>query len=262
MKVFTTILLLFATNFVLSQNLIEISNDKSTTDFYKNLGRSLKKHELDSIQNSNEKIIRIWKGQEVYTLKQNSNYQRIFTNQVNNSSYIYKKSFIEKFVDFNIVEIKNLNATYIIDCPPIAVEIVDNNHYFVKVVGCNKEILSIINSILNNEINNDIQKFIKNLPSGEYRNYMTTFTINQPIKRESDKTILYKQIESELVNKGLDINDPTRQPLIKINSKTAYFEDINKINESKLKSFKIVDKEHWFIYGSKGYYGVILIETN
>ncbi|GEM_PF-5967763 len=262
MRIYTTILLSFVTNFVLAQNLIEISNDKYTSEFYKNLGLNLKKYELDSVQNSNEKIIRIWKGQEVYTLTKNSNYQRIFTNELNGLSYIYKKAFIETVDNIDIGQIKDLDVFYPIDCFPIAIEIVENNHYFVKVVGCNKEISSIINSIYNKEINNDIQKFIWNLPSGEYRDYMTTFTINQPIISDSDKTNLYKKIESELRDKNIEIEDPTKQPLIIINSETAYFEDINNISESKLKSYKILDKEEKrFLYGTKGNYGVILIET-
>ena len=262
MKVLKIIFFLFIANFVYSQNIVEINNDDYTSMFYKNLEETLKKYKLEDIQNSNEKIIRIWRGQEVYSIKQKSDYQRIFKNNINDSIYVYKNTLNEKFVDLNIEQIKKLKAFYPIDCIRIGIEIVENNHYFFKVVGCNKEISTIINNIFKSGIENDIENFIKNLPSGEYQNYMTPFAINQPIKKDSDKTKFYKKLESELLDKNIEINDPRKQPLIRINSQTAYFEDINNIDESKLKSYKILSKELNIIYGTRGKFGVLLIETN
>ena len=262
MKVLKIIFFLFIANFVYSQNIVEINNDDYTSMFYKNLEETLKKYKLDDIQNSNEKIIRIWRGQEVYSIKQKSDYQRIFKNNINDSIYVYKNTLNEKFVDLNIEQIKKLKTSYPIDCIRIAIEIVENNHYFVKVVGCNKEISTIIYNIFKSGIENDIENFIKNLPSGEYQNYMTPFAINQPIKKDSDKTKFYKKLESELLDKNIEINDPRKQPLIRINSQTAYFEDINNIEESKLKSYEILSKEQRTLYGTRGKFGVIIIETN
>jgi hypothetical protein len=245
-----------------SQNIIEINNDKITSNFYENLQKTLEMYKLDNIQNSNEKIIRSWKGKEIYSLKEISDYQQIFKNEINDSIYVYKNTLKEKIVDLNIEQIKNLEVFYPIDCFPIAFEIVEHNNYFVKVIGCNKDIKSIISNIFNRVINNDIQNFIQNLPSGEYQNSMIIFTINQPIKRDSDKTNFYKKLETELRDKNIEINDPKKQPLILINSETLYFEDINKIEESKIKSYKILDKEQRNLYGTRGEFGVILIETN
>lgn len=262
MKVLITIIFLFIKSLAFSQNIIEINNDNFTSKFYENLPKTLEKYKIGNIQNSNEKIIRIWKGQEVYSVKEISDYQKIFKNEINDSIYIYKKTIKEKVVDLNIETTKDLEVFNPIDCFPIAIEIVENNHYFVKVVGCNKEISSIINNIFNREIKNDILSFIQNLPSGEYRNYMTTFTINQPIQRDSDKTNFYKKIETELRDKNIEINDPRKQPLIFINSEPLYFKDINNIDESKIKSYKILDKEQRNLYGTRGEFGLILIETN
>ena len=262
MKVLITIIFLFIKSLAFSQSIIEINNDNFTSKFYENLPKTLEKYKLENIQNSNEKIIRIWKDQEVYSLKEISDYQKYFKNKINDSIYIYKKTIKEKGVDLNIENTKNFEVFYPIYCFHIAIEIVENNHYFVKVVGCNKEITSIINNIFNREINNDIQNFIQNLPSGEYRNYMTTFTINQPIQRDSDKTNFYKKLEAELRDKNIEINDSRKQPLIYINSELSYFKDINNIEESQIKYYKILDKEQRNIYGTRGEFGVILIETN
>ena len=265
MKVLITIIFLFIASLAISQNIIEINNDNFTSDFYEKLPKTLEKYRIENIQNSNEKIIRIWKGQEVYSLKEISDYQKNFKNEINDSIYIYKKTIKEKFADLNIESTKNLEVFYSIDCFQIAIEIVENNHYFVKVVGCNKEISSIINNIFNREINADIHQkanFIQNLPSGEYRNYMTTFRINQPIQRDSDKSNFYKKLEAELRDKNIEINDSRKQPLIYINSELSYFKDINNIEESQIKYYKILDKEQRNIYGTRGEFGVILIETN
>lgn len=253
--------MLLLTNVVLAQNNIEIYNDKPTIDFYENLGESLKRYKLDSIQNSNEKIIRLWQGQEVYTIKETSVYHRRFTNFLNDTSYIYEKRISKINYNPNVDQVKNLEQSYIIDCFPIAIEIVENKNYFVKVVGCNNGINSIIGSIYSREVSKDIQEFIWNLPSGQYANYLTSFTINQPIKKDTDKTKFYKKVESELIKKNISIIDPTNQPLIIINSETAYFEDINKLDEATVKSFKVLGNEYSALYGTRAQFGVIIIET-
>ncbi len=100
----------------------------------------------------------------------------------------------------------------------------------------------LTNSVFSNEMQADVQKFMGTLPSGEYQNGMTTFIINQTIKDNSQKTNLYNNIEAELMKKGIKIENPREQPLILINSKPASFEDINKLNDRKFHSYKILNK--------------------
>jgi len=261
MKIFFSILTFLFSSISFSQGTIEINDDKSSKEFYKNLGEAQNYYDIDSIQNLTEKTIRIWNGQEVFTINKNANYIRRFENLVTGASYLFTKSFNGETDSFNIDKIKKIKAYYNIDCLPIEIEIIEDNHYFIKVVGCNMEVVGLINSIYTNELKSGVENFIDKLPSGEYQNYLTTFIVNQPIKDNFSKSSFYKKIEIALLAKDIKIDNPTKQPLILINGKTAYFEDINSIDETKIKSFEIITENAEVIFGSRGEYGVILIDT-
>lgn len=263
MKIVSIIFLQFLSNFIFAQNGIEVNQDKASIAFYKDLSNNLSSYNLDSIQNSDEKTIRIWQGQSVLTFDHNAQYLQKFTNLKTNLDYFYHKAVTSKLDSFNISKIKKLDYNYHIDCFPTAIEIKENNHYFLKVVGCNKEISLLTNRIFSNEIQADIQRFIGTLPSGEYRQGMTTFTINQNITDNSQKTNLYKKIEAELLKTGIKVKNPREQPLILINSIPSYFEDINKLGDDKFYSYRILSKDlqSSAIYGTRAQYGVVIIET-
>ncbi len=262
MKIYFLILTFLFSTVTFSQKItVEINDDNSSKDFYKSLKKVQKDYQIESLKNVNEKTIRIWKGQELFIFNKNSNYVRIFKNHKTGTSYLYKKSINGELDSFNVDKIKKLNAYYYIDCFPIAIEIIDSNNYFAKVVGCNKEIMTLINSLRTKYIESDIETFINTLPSGEYQDGMTTFIVNQAIQEDFSKTNLYKKIELELLVKEIKIENPTRQPLILINGKTAYFEDINKLDEAKLKSYKIISDKQKIVFGTSAEYGVIVIVT-
>lgn len=263
MKIVSLFILQLFSNFIFAQNVIEISNDKASSLFYKNLGENLTHYNLDSIQNSNKKIIRIWQGQSVLTFDDNANYLQKFTNLKTHLDYFYSKNLSFKLDSFSIEKIKELDYRYYIDCMPTTIEIKENNHYLIKSVGCNEKISSLINRIFSQEIKAEIQEFMATLPSGEYQQAMITLTINQAVKNDSQKTKFYKNIEKELLKNGITTENPAKQPLILINFKSASFYDINKLDETRFKSYKVLDKglQNTAIYGRQAQYGVVIIET-
>lgn len=261
MKIIFSILTFLFSSVSFSQRIIEINDDNSSKEFYKNLGAAQNYYNIDSIQNLTEKTIRIWNGQEVFTFNKNANYVRRFKNIETGLSYLFSKSFNGELDSFNIEKTKKLDPYYYIDCFSIKIEIIENNHYFIKDVGCNKEVMGLINRLRSNEIKFDVEKFIEKLPSGEYQNYFTTFIVNQPIKDNFSKSNFYRKTEIALLAKGITIDNPTKQPLILINEKSAYLNDLNNLDETKIKSYKIITENPEVLFGSRAEYGVILIST-
>lgn len=261
MKVALTILTVLISHLIYGQKQIEINDDQLSLNFYKNLEKTLKDYSLKNIQGSSGKTVRIWIGQEVFNFDNNPSYVRRFTNLETGLSYMYKQSIVSRLDSFNIAKFKYLNVTFTIDCRPVTAEIAENSDYFLKVLGCNEEIKTLISKIYKDEINSGIETFKKGLPSGEYTNNMITFSINQPITESSEKTNFYKKLEEELLKNNINIGNPESQPLIRLNSKKAYFEHINKLDESKVKSYKILTKEQGIVYGKSGQNGVLIIET-
>lgn len=262
MKIFYSILFIFLFNLVKSQNQIQINDDKNSLEFYQNLDKTLFRYSLKSIENSNEKTIRIWRATEVFEFSNNPFYLRRFENLKSGEIHIFKQDLNTNLIDsLNINKVKNFIAEYWIDCLPIAIEIVEGNNYMVKEIGCNKEFRSTIYEIFKDEIENNIEEFKKTLSSGIYNEGMTTFIINQPVNQESKKSNFYKKIEKELLQTHIKIDNPTKQPLIKVNFENIYFGDLNKLEESNVKSYKILSKKQGNVFGTRGENGVILIET-
>jgi hypothetical protein len=262
MKLLFTILITLIVNVLYSQNDININDDKASLSFYENLEESLLEYSIDNIENSNGRIVRIWKGQEVMTFGDSSSYVKRFSNLKTGMVYLYKQQLNLRLDTISISSLKSSEIKFYIDCFPAAVEISENNKYFLKVVQCNENIRAVINEIYNKEIQLNIENYIKTLPSGEYPNNMTTFSINQPISDESKKSDFYKKLEVDLSKKEINIDNSTKQPLILVNSRKVYFEDVNKLNESKIKSIEILNHEQGIIYGTSGENGVVLIKTN
>ena len=261
MKLLLTIFIVLNVNTVFSQNEIEISNDEASISFYKTLSQNLENNSIENIENSTDRVIRIWKGQEIFTLGNVCTYTKRFTNLKTDETHLYKQNLNVSLDTLSIHSVKSLDIKYYIDCFPTAIEIAENGQYFLKVIGCNEFISSFMNDIYNKQIVSNIENYIQNLPSGEYQNGMTTISINQQISNEYEQSDFYKKVATELSKKEIIIDNPTKQPLILINSQKAYFENVNKLYEQNVKSIQILNQNEGIVYGTSGQNGVIIIIT-
>lgn len=263
MKFLYLIALLFVGFIGYGQNTIEVFQDRKTELFYDNLGATLKRNQLDSIQQSPTKIVRIWGGGGIYTWKDTFEFQRLFINSETQEIQLFKMEAKRPEEILTLKEVQALKSKRVIDCPTVKVEWVEHQRYVVKSLGCDREIQSKLAQIYDALISDKIDAFIQQLPSGSYYNGMRNLLVNQPIKEEAQKSNLYRKIEEEFHKNGIDISNPLQQPLIYVDNKMMYFEDLNRLKEEDLlSSFLLQGVEATAMYGSRAMYGVIVLKTS
>ncbi|WP_196887310.1 hypothetical protein [Aureivirga sp. CE67] len=269
MKFLLTMLILLVLNSVYSQNKIEVNDDKYSMFFYESLRMDLANDSIKNIENSTEKIIRIWRGHQMFSFSQkNCIYSRKFINSKNNKIYFYKQSLDITIDTISINLIKSIKPKVYLGCIFTAIEIVENNHYFFKSIGCKNFINSLIFEIYNEKIKSNIENYIQNLPSGVYKKERSSIglVVNQPIKDVNNQSSFYKRTVKLLSENNIKIDDPLKQPLILINSQQSFFEDVNELNEKDVKSVRVFDKSKDSTYtrvfsGDSGKNGVLIIKT-
>ena len=118
----------------------------------------------------------------------------------------------------------------------------------------------IIEGLFNNlydHLNKEIDAYFNQLPSGKYS--YSTF-INRRVK--DNKSEFYKEIENDLIEKGINDEDIYNQPIIYINKVQSTFDELNKLRKNEIKSYKVVKGDDSIIlYGDSSKYGLVIIET-
>lgn len=181
------IALLFSSTTAFAQNTVEVYNDSYSQYFYKNLDSKLIDFDFKSLKNEDEKILRIWRENEVFILGNKSYYIASYKDKI--TGFIYKFKYkLDKvtFQDLTLESLKELDNFYDIDSKPIMIEFAENKNYFTRVFNINSTINNKISTLLKAELLAKKQEFEKQLPGGNYQIGSKILTI------EVDKNILPK----------------------------------------------------------------------
>lgn len=248
-----------------AQQGVEFDKDSYTKQSQANLAQPLVKKQIEDLQYARGKITRIRTVSGTYTLTDSGKfqYQRCFVNSVTKESFLFEAEADVIGDLYTVEEVEALSVGKGVDCFSIKIEIEENQQYYSRNVGCNRSVYAKINKIYPEVILDEIQAFKQQLPSGIYFNVMTTFTVNQPIRLDADKSSFYKRVESELKQEGILNSNPLEQPVIVINGESSFFADVNLVKEDDLVAIHILKgEEATAIYGGRAIHGVVLIETS
>lgn len=167
---------------------------------------------------------------------------------------------IEEIVTLD--EVKQLKPIVAIDCPSVRIEWIEDQQYFEKSLGCNREIEARLSQIFSRIISDEIQAFILQLPSGAYYNGMQELIVDQPIREETQKSNIYREIEAEFHKNGIELSNPLEQPLVIIDDKRVYLEELNQLEEQEfLSSIVLKGVQATAVYGSNARNGVMILKT-
>lgn len=262
MRVIFFLALFLVATFSYSQNTIEIDQDRIIELFFKNRTAPVAGSRLDSIFQLPKKIVRIKGRNGTYTWKDMFEFRRVFTNIVTKEELVFEiqSKGIEEIVTLD--EVKQLKPIVAIDCPPVKIEWVEDQQYFEKSLGCNREIEARLSQIYSRIISDEIQAFILQLPSGAYYNGMQNLIVDQPIREEAQKSKVYRKIEAEFHKNGIELSNPLEQPLVIIDNKRVYLEELNRLEGQEfLSSIVLKGIQATAIYGSNARNGVMILKT-
>ena len=259
--------LCFITLNLYSQKTISISKDEVSEQFYKNLDSSIEKYNLKDLRKSEDKTIRIWKGNEILTLGKDPNYLFHIKNE---KQEVKEKKQIAQISNFDSIfnEIdKNVESyerydQFQIDAFPTVIEINNSSSYRLISFYKNEKFEELIKKIREqDEIEKLSEKIINELPSGRYSIGITTIKIDHLINE--NQSAFYQKILPEMEQKlGVDKEtDPTEMPLILINNKPKYFKNLNELKIKDVQKYEIINDNRKSIYGTYGDFGVIKIDT-
>lgn len=247
------------------QKEIEITENKISLYFYNNLDSLNAKYDLQDLRKTEGIKIRIWRENEIITLGENSEYLFHISDGQNN--------IIEKR---NLAQITDLDSLYRlynsrkevynklhIDAYPIKIELSDSKNYDLVTFQRDEQLEELIQTIAKKYTINSLRKeIIYNLPSGNYSRSMIGLKIDHLPKE--DKSDFYLKLEPEIKTK-LNITEktlPTEMPLILINNRPHFFEDLNELTLSNVKDYEIVNDKLVVLYGTRGRFGIIKVNTN
>lgn len=247
---------------------IDIPENKLSERFYEDLDSLTAKYDLKDLRESKDQAIRIWTRNEIILLGENSEY--IFHTDIGEKGITKKRNFNKVTNLDSIFQLfKTLNDEnaiydqYQIDEFPIAIELNTSQNYELISFYTNDQLEEIIQIIRKENSINELRKeLINKLPPGEYQIGMTSIRVDTFPKGE--KSDFYKKIVKEIKTK-LNIDektDPRKMPMILINNKPNYFEDLNLLTISNILNYEIINDTRKSIYGINGKFGVIIINTN
>tara|TARA_R100000935_G_scaffold48814_2_gene73569 strand:- start:530 stop:1336 length:807 start_codon:yes stop_codon:yes gene_type:complete len=267
MRKFTLFILLIISTNIYCQKRIEISENIISKRFYENLDSLNYKYDLKDLRDSNELAIRIWKDNEVILLEENSKY--IFKTSNGLKDIIEKKNFENKINNDSLYKVFETNSGFdkknehhYIDAFPTTIELNSPESYRIISYYKNEKLEEIIQNIRKENSINELRKeIVDNLPAGSYRMGMTSLKIDYLPKE--DKSNFYKKLEPEISAK-LKVSEktnPIEMPLIIINNEPHYFEDLNNLSLSDVKDYEIINDNRKFLYGTRGKFGIIKVNT-
>jgi len=248
------------------QKQIEITDNKISKSFYKDLDSLNIKHDLNDLRENKNLAIRIWSENEIISLEENSEY--IFHTS-NGRKEIIEKRNLRKITNLDSLfqlfkKIRNTkNNKIYIDVFPVAIELNNSNSYDLISFYKNDKLEEIIKTIRKENSIDELKKeIISNLPAGNYRMGMTGLKIDHlPKKYKSD---FLKKIISDITKelKVTEQTNPREMPLIIINNKPHFFQDLNELTLSDVKDYEIINDKRKVLYGTNGRFGVIKVNTN
>lgn len=217
---------------------------------------------VEAVQESLHNSLRIGTIYGTYSWGERFSYYRTFVNAQTKEEHIFHLDTEVFDIPITLEEVKALSVTRGIDCFSIKIERIENQQQYSKDVGCNRTIQKLIGQVHTAVVSDELHAFIHKLPSGIYGNLMTQMIVNQPIEEDTEKSVVYKKIEAELQQRGIGIANALEQPLIYLNGETAFFKDINALEEEELISCQILTEVMaTAVYGSRALHGVVIIET-
>ena len=265
MRKLTFILLVFFSVTSYCQKEMEISETNISKHFYSNLDSLNAKYDLQDLRKTEGVNIRIWRENEIITLGKNSEYLFHISDGENN---IIERRKLAQITDLDSLyrlynSRKEVNNKLHIDAFPIKIELSDSKNYDLVTFQRDDQMEELIHNIGKKYAINALRKeIIYNLPPGNYRRSMLGLKIDHLPKEE--KSDFYLKIEPEIKAK-LNVTDktlPTELPLILINNKPHFFEDLNKLTLSNVEDYEIINDKMVVLYGTRARFGIIKVNTN
>jgi len=241
-----------------------MTENKISLYFYNNLDSLNAKYDLQDLRKTEGIKIRIWRENEIITLGENSEYLFHISDGQNN---IIEKRNLAQITDLDSLyrlynSRKEVDNKLHIDAYPIKIELSDSKNYDLVTFQRDEQLEELIQTIVKNyTINSLREEIIYNLPSGNYSRSMIGLKIDHLPKE--DKSDFYLKLEPEIKAK-LNINEktlPTEMPLIVIDNKPHFFENLNNLTLSDVKDYEIINDNKKWIYGSRASNGVIKVTT-
>lgn len=216
----------------------------------------------ETIQGKPGNFLRIRMVDGSYSWGERFSYHRTFVNTQTKEEHVFQLETEVFDIPITLEEVKALSVARGVDCFSIKIDIKENQQHYFKDVGCNRAVQKLIGQVHSAVVSDELQAFIHQLPSGIYNNIMTSMIVNQPIVEEAKKTACYKKIENALREEGISTANALEQPLIDLDGETAFFEDINALEEEELVSCQILTGPMaTALYGGRAIHGVVVIET-
>lgn len=283
-QLLTLLLLVCAFVTANGQKHIEIPQSEVVDNFVSRLPENLNKFKLEDLQISTDSLaIRIWKNNEILTIKANdsTDYECkffIYNDRLGLQEKTYSGklsgTFLDSLKSFNFVELKNDNFRGI-DGSFIFFEISTLKNYKIcsfwspeskRNDNCRIAIqtLDLMDKLLNTKTLRT--EFIESLEPETYSWDMKTLSFRiDRFLANGIKTDFYISTEHK-IRRELNISDDTKYteyPLIIINDKVAQISDLNRYLEKDILSFEILKPDNITkaIYGTSGNYGVVKVKT-
>jgi hypothetical protein len=266
MRKLTLSFLIFFSISSYSQKQIELPENKISQRFYKNLDSLNAKYGLRDLRGTDTPTIRIWSPNEVISLEENPQY--IYHTHNGQETIMEKRSFPKNFKLDSLFQLirttsSTRNEQIHIDAFPITIELNNSKGYSLISFYRNEQLEEIIKTIREeNSIVEVRREIISKLPAGNYRMGMTGLKIDHLPKE--DKSDFYKKIEFEITKKlkVTEQTSPAEMPLIVIDNKPHFFVDLNNLKLSDVKDYEIISDDRKALYGARGRYGIIKVDTN
>jgi len=247
------------------QKNIGITENKISKYFYKNLDSLNTKYDLKDLRDSENIAIRIWMRNEIISLEKNSEY--IFHTSNGQKDIIEVRNLEKKTNLDSLYQLfksnSDFNSKLHIDAFPINIELNNSNSYDLISFQRNDQLEEIIQNIRKKHSLDELRKEIKNnLPAGNYR--MGTTSLRKDYLPKGDKSDFYLKLEPEIKAKLkiTEKNNPSEMPLIMIDDIPGfYFKDLNNLKLSDVKDYEVIDDKRKFVYGTRGRFGIIKVNT-
>lgn len=282
-KQFIIVLMVSLFTPIMGQKQMEMPTNDVVTLFVERLPGELKRFRLEDLRSSTDSlVIRIWKRNEIVTIKANRtiDYQYTLTTNDNRSkpqeiTYTGKfpLSYLDSLNRYHFSKLANDDHRGV-DGSFVFFEIATKTSYKIcsfwspdGTRDANEKIavqtIALTNRLLNASSRRD--SFIENLAPGSYTWGMGMLRIDRFPGKEVKKTDFYKTAEKR-IRAELSITNRTSHllyPLILINEKPVQLADLNNYSQKEIDHFEILkpDNKIVAIYGTSGSAGVVKVKT-
>lgn len=211
------------------------------------------------IENYTIEKVYLKKGSDKIFLKNDSIiFQRDYYNFNMKETYTFEKQLKNRGFSIPSNQLQDLDkGQQVIDKAPIYIETSFSDETKGKqMIYSNSMIEGLFNNLYN-QLSKEIDAYFNQLPSGKYT--YSTF-INRRVK--DNKSDFYTEIEKFLIEKGIENEDIYNQPIIYINKVQSTFDEMNKLLNKNIKSYKVIIGDDAIkLYGDSTKNGLIIIET-